>query len=94
MATKGSHYSGVVGRANWGSSLPSAPEDGEQFIDNMNNIHYIYDSTAGGWWGAAMTTSTSTSTTSTSSSTSSSTTTSTSSSTSTTSTSSSTTTSI
>lgn len=90
--TNKTHFSGLAGDRVYGTTLPSAPLKGEEFIDNINNIHYIYDGTH--WWGTLMSTSTSTSTTSTSTSTSSSTTTSTSSSTSTTSTSSSTTTSI
>jgi hypothetical protein len=86
------HFSGIAGQRVYGTTLPSAPSEGEEFIDSTNNIHYIYAGSR--WWGAAMTTSTSTSTTSTSSSTSSSTTTSTSSSTTSTSSSTSTTTSI
>jgi len=94
MTIFGTHYKRLKGSRNWGKTLPSAPKNGEEFIDNINNKHCIYDVSNGGWWCADMTTSTSTSTTSTSSSTTTSTTTSTSVSTSTTSTSSSTTTSI
>jgi len=53
----------------YGTTLPSNPEDGEQFFDTANNMHYIYESTNGLWWAAAFTTSTSTSTTTTSTST-------------------------
>ena len=90
MTTHGTHFSALAGQRDWGRTFPSEPVDGQEFIDNINNRHCIYDATNSVWWCAGMTTSTSTSTTSTSSSTtstssstSSSTTTSTSSSTST-----------
>ncbi len=93
MVTTGTHFGAFTKGRNWGAR-PSNPHDGEEYIDNLNNYHCIYDATNSVWWCAAMTTSTSTTTTvSTSTSTSVSTST-TSTSVSTTSTSSSTTTSI
>ena len=64
--TEGTHFSGLAGHQIYGITLPSAPAEGQEFFDNVNNIHYIY---AGGqWWGKEFTTSTSSSTTSTSTS--------------------------
>lgn len=91
MGRSGTTFSNLAGKREYGIDFPANPVDGQEHIDNFNNIHAIYDATAGIWWGAEMstststsTTTTSTSTTTTSTSTSSSTTTSTSSSTSTT----------
>lgn len=69
MATHGTHFSALSGQRDWGSTFPIDPTDGQEFIDNMNNLHCIYDATNAKWWCTAMTTSTSSSTTSTSSST-------------------------
>lgn len=62
----GTHFNSLIGNRRWGTTLPSNPKEGQEFIDSANNMHYIY---AGGqWFAAPMTTSSSTSTTSTSSS--------------------------
>jgi hypothetical protein len=88
----GTHFNSLMGKRVWGTSLPSQPEEGQEFIDSTNNIHYIYANSQ--WFKANLTTSTSTSTTSTSSSTSTTSTSSSSSTTTSTSTSSSTTTTV
>jgi len=89
MTTHGTHFSSLVGKRQYGRVRPSNPVDGEEWVDNINNLHCVYSGDEGEWFCAALTTSTSTSTstTSTSTSTTSTSTTTTSTSTSTTSTS-------
>lgn len=69
MARTGTHFKHLSGRREYGLNFPVGPKDGQEHVDNFNNLHCVYDATSAKWWCSAMTTSTSTSTTTTSTST-------------------------